>query len=295
VVDVANMVRQRAGVEIAAADRAPARVRISIGARGHEFSGRLEMDRPGGAYVRELVGASCEETASALAFVLAQALLPEGPPGEAVETPQALGPVERTRTVIPPTVFDRPPAAPRPEATHIAWWAGVHAGVRKAPIPIWAPMFGGFVDWRVPEPSGFAPSLGVGFVLSVPTSVSTSEWSADVAWVAGRLSMCPTRLKFGLRLAVVPCIGGHAGAVWASGAPLTGRGQGASSASPWFDAFAELRVDVEPTDSVSVRLGVEAIAIISRYDLTFDNPKTLVFQMPNATLAGSLGVALRAW
>ena len=57
----------------------------------------------------------------------------------------------------------------------------------------------------------------------------------------------------------------------------------------------ELRIEVQPTDAVAIRLGVEAITIFSRYDLVFDNPNVVVFQMPSAVVAGSLGVALRVW
>jgi hypothetical protein len=166
ITELLGKIRQRAGVDVAPSTDPSAPVRIRLHASGATFSGRLEMLRAGGDYVRELIGPSCDETASALAFVVAQALLPEDASAGEEEPVLSSGVVESTRTVIPPTVVDRPRTPPVSENRRIAWWAGINGGV---------------------------------------------------------------------------------------------------------------------------------IAVISRYDLVFDNPKTLVFPMPGATVAGSLGVAWRVW
>jgi hypothetical protein len=125
--------------------------------------------------------------------------------------------------------------------------------------------------------------------------LTTNEGTAQVSWLAGRVSICPARIGVGPYLDVVPCIGTHAGVVWASGLPLNGSGEGRSSLSPWIDGLAELRLDLKLADSLFMQLGFEVIAILSRYDLVFDNPKTFVFRMPATTAAGSLGLALRIW
>jgi hypothetical protein len=293
--ELLGKVREHAGIDVVAAAQPAAPLRIQIHASGETFVGRLEMQRAGRDYVREIVGPTCAETASALAFVVAQALMPEQPSAPAAETVESSGIVERTRTVIPPTVVDRPRAAPPTETRGVAWWVGIDGGVRKAPIPAWSLMESGFVDWRLPGRAGLVPSLQLGVVFSGPASMTSSDWTATVSWLAGRLSICPARMALGKYVEVVPCMGMHGGALWTSGVPAAPRSEGRFSSSPWADGFAGLRADFQPIEPLCIRLGFEVIAIVSRYDLVFDNPKTLVFPMPSTTVAGSLGVAWRAW
>ena len=288
-------VAQRAeNVDVVPSNSPAAQVHVQLHPSGNIVMGRLELRRESGAYVRELVGSSCDEAASALAFVLAQTLLPDrasdATPDSAVEP----GIVESTRTVIPPTTIERPPAPAVGAAALLDWWAGAEAGLRRAPVPIWMIKEAVFIELRLGRTAGLVPSLELGVVHSGPASITTTpDWTAQVTWLAGRVAICPARIGLGSRVFVVPCIGTHVGGFWTSGTPLGGRGEGRSATAPWVDGMAALRLDVQASDAVSLRLGFEAIAVISRYDLVFDNPNTVAFQMPTTTGAASVGVVLR--
>jgi hypothetical protein len=288
-------VRQTAeAVEFVPVESPRAEVRVQLHAAANAASGRLEVQRQSGTYVRELVGSSCHEAASALAFVLAQTLLPDG----ASDAPEAVGEpgiVERTRTVVPPTVFERPAPPPAGASAELEWWAGVQAGLRSAPLPSWAMTQGAFVELRLGKTARFVPSIELGVVRSGPASVEAADWNASVSWLAGRVAICPARIGLTPRVAVAPCVGTHVGGFWATGEPQGPRGRGASQTAPWVDGLLALRIDVGPSDWISLRLDVELIAVVSRYELAFDNPNTLILRTPAFTGAASLGVVLKLW
>ena len=289
-------VAQRAeNVDVVPSESPAAQVHVQLHPSGNIVVGRLELRRESGAYVRELVGSSCDEAASALAFVLAQTLLPDraadATPDAAVEP----GIVESTRTVIPPTTIARPPPPDARAPAVLDWWAGAEAGLRRTPVPSWMIKEAVFIELRLGRTAGLVPSLELAVVHSGPASVATADWTAQVTWLAGRVAICPARIGLAPRIFVVPCIGTHVGGFWTNGTPHGGRGEGRSETEPWVDGLAALRLDVHASDSLSLRLGFEAIAVVSRYDLVFDNPKTVAFPMPTMTGAASLGVVLRVW
>ena len=289
-------VAQRAeNVAVVPSQSPAAQVHVQLRASENMVLGRMELKRESGAYVRELVGITCDEAASVLAFVLAQTLLPERASDSTTDAGVEPRIVETTRTVIPPTVIDRPPPPPAGAPTRLEWWAAAEAGLRKVPVPSWALTEAAYVELRLGGTAGIVPSFELGVVHSGPAELTTPNWSARVSWLAGRAAICPARIALLPHINVVPCIGTHVGGFWASGTPSAGRGEARSETAPWVDVLAALRIDVHASNSVSLRLGFEAIAVGTRYDLAFDNPNTVAFPMPTVTGAASLGVVLKIW
>ena len=284
-----------AHVEVVPSQEGPAPVRVALHASEGRFVGKLELRREQRVVVRELSDASCKETASALAFVVALALVPEKTLPEPDDpAPESLV-VESTRSVTPPVVIDR---QPNPTAAPSTVWqgsAGVDVGFRTAPLPSGALAERVFIELRPTLNRGFAPTLGLAIANAGPSTLTTSEGTTRIWWLAGRLSLCPVRIPLGARLDLVPCVGTHLGVLGASGSPFAEQGQGRSAAQPWVDGVAELRADLRPTETLGFRLGVEAIAVATRSAVAFDNPNALVFQVPTVAVGASVGVALRIW
>jgi hypothetical protein len=69
--------------------------------------GQLELSRPDvGVYSREVRGASCEEVANAVAFVLALALTGEDPTAQPAAEPPSLPVPPATLTPTPPPLSE---------------------------------------------------------------------------------------------------------------------------------------------------------------------------------------------
>jgi hypothetical protein len=287
-------VREKAnGIEVVPSTRADAEVRITLRPSEEAYSGRMEIRRPSGPSVRELAGPSCEETASALAFVLALALRPnaDATPDETTDVPVTL----RTSSTTPAVIVERPGVIPMPPKATISWWAGVQGGLQSAPLPTWSPTVGAFVELRLAEAGRIAPSFALGVSHAGPAAITTDIESTRVSWTAGRASMCPVRVHLGGRVALVPCVGMHVGAITASGMPLIAGSTGQSSTAPWVDALGELHVDIAPMDALTLRLGVEVMATLTEYDIAYHNPNVVVFHTPAASFGAALGVAFKFW
>lgn len=272
-------------------------VRVALRFDGSRFVGRLELHRDHAVTVREFMGASCEETSSALAFVVALALVPESASPPVSDEPAAPGPlvVESTRTVTPPVVIERGAQPTRASAAPGLWWVGIEGGARTAPMPVLSLMERAFVEFRPSNVGAFPAAVGLAVANAGPVSLTTGEGVTRLSWLAGRLSLCLARFPLSGRLDVVPCLGAHTGVVWASGSPSSPRGQGGSADRFWFDALAEVRADLRASDAIALRLGFETIAVLTRSEVVFDNPNTVVFQMPTVAFTASLGIAVRIW
>jgi hypothetical protein len=287
-------VREKAsGVEVAPSTRADAEVRITLRASEEAYSGLMEIRGPAGSSVRELAGPSCEEAASALAFVLALALRPEEDAAPAVATDASL--TLGTRSTTPRVIVERPAVTPPTAKATLSWWVGAQGGLQSAPLPSWSPTVGAFIELRFAEAELIAPTFALGVSYAGTTSISTSVESTDVSWTAGRASMCPVRVHFGGRVALVPCVGMHVGAISASGTPLTDGSTGRSSTKPWADALAEVHLDVLPIDALTLRLGVEVMATLTEYDIAYQNPNVVVFHTPAASIGAGLGAGFKIW
>jgi hypothetical protein len=288
--------RTTSGIELAPATGSAAPVHISLHAASGAYVGRMDVHGDRAASSRELVAPSCDEAASALAFVLALALEPKDDaastelPRDSIGDPSK---IESTRTTIPPVVFDHAPAGTARVESPLSWWGGVQAGWRTAPLPDGALTVGAFAELRLVEARVFAPSLQLALLWSGPKDVPDAPETARLSWGASRVSLCPARIPAGSYVAFVPCVGIHAGLLWAKGTP-TGQGAtGISSVSPWVDALGELHVDVAASKSLSLRLGFEIMAVLTPFDVVYQNPNTVIFQTPKTAAGVWLGMGFK--
>jgi hypothetical protein len=283
-------------IELAPSTSATAPVHISVHAASGAYVGRMDVRGEHAASARELVAPSCDEAASALAFVLALALEPKHHADSAdpsVESSGDASKVESVRTTTPATIVVRPPTGTVGEQSRLAWWGGVQWGWRTAPLPEGAITLGAFTELRVWEARVFAPSLQLAVLWSGPKDVPNAPETARLSWGSSRFSLCPARVPAGSYVAFVPCVGIHAGLLWASGAPTRQGAVGASSVSPWVDALAELHVDVAPSGSFALRLGFEVMALLTPYEIAYENPNTVIYRIPKTGTGLSLGVGFR--
>ena len=270
-------VRDKAsGITVTASTDASADVVITLRAVEGAYTGRIEMRREHGMSVRDLVGPSCEEAASALAFVLALALRPGAEPE-------------------PPTVVERRLPTPLPAKSAHSWWGGLSGGFQSAPLPGWSFTGGAFVELRLRGAPLFTPAFALGFMRSGPDDVTTAVQTTRIVWTAGRLSACPVRVHLGGYVGLAPCLGFHAGAIAASGMPVLPGSVGRSATSPWVDVFGELHLEIAPIDALTLRFGVEVIANLTRYDFAYEKQNIVVLQTPAASAAGSLAILFRFW
>jgi hypothetical protein len=283
-------------IELAPSTHATAPVHISVHAASGAYVGRMDVQRERAASSRELVAPSCDEAASALAFVLALALDSKDDADSAEPSVESTGDaakVESTRTTMPATIVDRPRAGTLGENARLAWWAGVQAGWQTAPLPDGAITFGAFAELRLLQARVLTPSIQLALLWSGPKDVPNAPETARLSWGSSRVSLCPARVPVGSYVAFVPCVGIHAGLLWASGTPTRPGATGVSSVSPWMDALGGLHVDVAPSQSFTLRLGFEMRAILTPYDVVYENPNTVVYRTPKTATGLSLGIGFK--
>jgi hypothetical protein len=255
---------------------------VVLRSSGREFIGRLEVHQPGGDYVREATAALCDEAASVLAFVLALATAEkQNEAGPAPDKP-------RPSAVLP----EVPPAPPIRQEPSPPWHvgAGLELGVRGAAAP----------STSVTE-AAFALAVGpmggyrLGIARSVPTTYAGPDWTARFAWIAARAEACPVSFSLAKRVSALPCLGAHVGEISTTGSASTPGATGIARASLWLDAFAAARLELRPTDWLSVDAGVQVLVPLRHYEFAFDDPDTRVYDVPWLGVGASLGLAMQIW
>jgi len=283
----AELVEQRvqaAGVEAAFATAEP--VKVSLVADSSEFVGQLEIvRRDGSRYQRGVRGASCDEVAHALAFVLALTLTAtELPPSPAPKPPQAVEPTQRVPTRAP-----EPPVEKR--RSPWGYGVGVQLGARAGIAPDWALVQGAFLEVRRTTAEPLAFSLRAAFLRAPTVNYSDSNGTTDFSWWAVRLEGCPLRLHWRNWLEMLPCAGTHLGRIQATGQPWFG--SSVSQSRTWVDAFAAARLELAVARWLSIQAPAELLVPLTRSQFAFDNPDTSVYQVPALGGAAFGGIEVR--
>jgi hypothetical protein len=216
--------------------------------------GTLDIVAGDGTTTREVTGATCAETASALALVAALAI--------------------ENRVAAPTPVPPAPVAVP--------WTASVGAGFGRydgiAPsaayaIPAFVAIGRGHVWFR----------LGVAVTERVAAEVPTG--SVDFRWTIGRVEACPYVLVWD-RFGAAACAGFEAGT-------LAGRGDQVamptSDVRPWLAPDAAARVTVRVGRAAVELEGLIAAPLVR--DRFFIAPSTTVHAVPAVTTGVSAGLA----
>ena len=238
--------------------------RVAIGAGDPLLLGTLEIVAADGATTREVSGATCAETVSALALVAALAIeeraaVPVRPAGD--------GAAGRGRGV------ER-----RVERGSAPWGVTVGAG------------FGRY--------DGVAPSAAYGipvFVaiarghqqarLGVAVTGRAGDAMADFRWTSGRVEACPYVVAID-RVDVAPCLGFEAGAIDARGLAT---GMPASDLRPWLAPDGVLRLTVHIGPAAVELEGALAVPLVR--DRFFIAPSTTVHETPAITSGATANLA----
>jgi hypothetical protein len=269
------------------------RILVRLHAADVGFVGQLELSLPDvGAYSREVRGASCEEVANALAFVLALALTAKEPAAQPASEPPSPRSPPVTPTPAPPALSEQPLTREPPQSTG-AWGfgAGAQLGVRTGLGPIWTTVGTAFVEVRRPSATPFTLTLRGSFADAQTITRSDRSGTTDFRWWAGRLEACPVLVKLFEPLSLLPCVGGHVGVLNGAGRPVTGQGHRPSKL--WLDAVTTLRLELRLVSWLSIQAQGELLLPVIHYRFTFDDPApvTLVYQVPAVAAASLLGIA----
>jgi len=245
--------------------------------------GRFDLERQDGSRSsRQLESTSCEEAATALAFVLALALggreaAPAGsasqPPLEAQLAPEPPAPTaDRPRTAAD--------VAPVRASWHWRFGVGVQLGARSGVGPSVTPVGGGVI------------ALRIAFLRAQPITYSDDAGTSSFKWLAGRVEGCLWSARFFAALSASPCLTSQVGRLTVTGEPEALPGAaGGSAAKLWLEAGGALRLELRVVKSLSIEAQGEALVPFTRYRFAFDRPDTLVYQVPPLAAGAFLGLA----
>lgn len=286
---------------------------------GTPSRGRLRFAADGGAAVREVAGATCDEVVSALALIAAVALergvliddgetptatepLPaEPPPVAAPVTPPATAPVTppaAAPAAVPPT--------PGPQEDRDA----AHGGTGGTGAPLrWA------VGAQALLAGGVGPALAGGGRAFAEASIDVATrpaLRASLAWLPGtdrgtelgterepergtvhfsllaaRLEACPVRLEL-RAFALSPCASFDAGRIGVSVSEPESRTIG----RVWLAPGALVRLGLSLTPVLALELEGGFIVPLDRYRFFF-SPEPFVYKVPAISGSAGLGLAVR--
>jgi hypothetical protein len=249
-------------------------------------TGRFDLVRPDGSRSsRELESASCDEAATALAFVLALALSGRAAPDLESSPRQPASAAPLVATPVAPTV-DRPRPGTAPDRTESSspWrWRfglGVQLGARSGVGPSFTPVEAAAIALRGKHQRSWDLGVRIGLLRSQPITHSDAVGDTTFKWLAGRVEGClGTALAPGLT--VTPCISGHLGQLTVVGAPAPLPGAtGRRAAGLWLEAGGAVRLDLQLVEGLSLEVQGEALAPLTRYQFAFDRPDTNVYRVP---------------
>jgi hypothetical protein len=257
---------------------------VILRSEGASFVGQLRMGRRDGTrYAREIVGASCEEAASAVAFVLALA----------VSGQEETMPPEKHAAAVPTTLpaeTERPAPPPTVSLPDWGWTAGAELGARSGLAPTWSLVEAGFGELclrrATPTPLTFRLSL----LRSEQVAYSDATGVTRFSWVAARGEVSMVRVRL-VPFELVPSLGLDVGRIRAVGAPFTPLGRGRTQSSVWVDGMAALRLELRVWSMISAQVGGELVVTLTPYEFAFDTPNTPVYTVPNVAVAGLVGFA----
>ena len=247
------------------------------------FVGKLEIRQEDGNILRrELRDASCDALARALAFVLVIARR------ESIEQSAPRAEFATDERLSTTTARPAPPSSFR-------YGFGVEFGVRSAIAPSVSAFEVAEVELRERERGFPSWTFRAAFVHMQGSEYYAAGGNVDFEWNAGRWEVCPLRLAIAPVLDFTPCLGGHIGAIQASGEPSTPTGRPAEPTLFWMDTLAAARLELWATEVAALGLRGELSVPITRYDFAFYEPYSPVSATPALGLAASaaLRVAFR--
>ncbi len=230
--------------------------------------GTLAIRTAAGSSVRDVDGASCDETIAALVVVASLAVSAEREvPPPAVAAPRPVPP-------SPPRVVAAPPPRPR--------WLAVGSGLGRYSGVLPAPVFGVPVFVAVGAPGG--RQLRLGFARTVTQEAMLVAGSSEFRQTIGRLDARPIAFGRGA-FEVAPSFGIEAGALTARGTQV---GSPAGGLRPWVAPDVAVRAAVHAGRFALELEGLLAIPLVR--DRYFIAPGITVHQVPVVTYG--VGLAL---
>jgi hypothetical protein len=276
--------------------------RASVGFRPSAAGviGRFDLVRPDGSRSsRELESASCDEAATALAFVLALALSGRGAP-DADSSPS------QPPTVAPLGVAPSAPAAVRsppetePDQGQISspWrWrfgVGVQLGARSGVGPRVTPVEAAVLALRATHSRSWDLGVRIAFLRGQPIAHSDPAGDSTFRWLAGRVEGCLGSAALSRDLRVIPCVSSHVGQLTVVGTPEPLPGAtGRRAAGLWLEAGGSVRLELQLVEGLFLEMRGEGLVPLTRYRFAFDRPDTNVYRVP--PLAAYAGFGLVAY
>ncbi len=232
--------------------------RVEIAGDGDGFRGRLEVSAvDGDTTARDVHGATCVETVSALALVSALA-------------------IEERAAVVRVTKAE----ARRVGPLHFALGTGAQVDGGIAPAEIFS--FGAFASLR--RANGW--QLRLGFARSARSDVTMPEGDASFRWTIATIDACPLSFTTG-RWSAAPCAGFQGGVLTAVGSDV---GMASNVDRPWLapDATVRLRVAI---GRFAVELAGMVAAPLIR-DRFYIAPSTTIDHVPAVTAGAQLALSV---
>ena len=274
-----------------------------IHAAGAGFVGQLELRRSDASnYDREVTGASCEEVANALAFVLALALSAkdasapsEAPaPSETPAPPAVVEPPSPVPSASPPPIPS--PPAPPPKlaapARRSRWRlaVGEQVGERSG---LGAPTFVGaaFLEARRVAVSPFGFTFRAGFASAQTSTHPDLNGTTEFSWWAGDLEACPLRVRVLGPLALLPCAVVDVGRLHVNGSPSSPGSSGGAASRLWLDGLAVARLELSLARWLSLEAQGDLIVPFTRYQFQFKNADTPTYPVPALAWGAFAGLA----
>lgn len=273
-----------------------ARVIVGFQRSAAGIVGRFELvRRDGSRSSRELESASCDEAATALAFVLALAL--SGRASSDVGSGSSQPPVEAQ--------FVPAPARPTPERQHPAraderqlsssWrWLfglGVQLGVRSGVGPRLTPVEAAVLGMRAQHRHARELSVRIAFLRGQPITHSDAAGDSAFKWLAGRVEGCFWSVALTEGLSATPCLSTHIGQLAVEGEPEPLPGAtGRRAAGVWLEAGGGVRLELRLVKGLALELQGEAVVPLTRYRFAFDRPDTEVYRVPRLAAYASFGL-----
>jgi hypothetical protein len=164
---------------------------VELASSGEGSKGKLTVHaRDGSRATREVRTGTCDQSAAALALVVAvaidpQALLEPAPKNEPPPPPAPTSPPETARPVD--TNVDRPQ-----RATRVA--LGMRWDEVSGITPLLRPVLRPFLEIVSDRPGVFVPALRVSFAWTRNAHVGLAAGAADFSWYVGRAELCPLRI-----------------------------------------------------------------------------------------------------
>jgi hypothetical protein len=273
-------------VELEVVDPYRADVNVVLRSADGSFKGTLRIHRAdGNDYVREMAAPTCEELASALAFVAALALsarqdsTPEPP-----LPPPSVGPVPEE-----PVAAAAPPPVQRQTQEGIDVGLAVGLGIRFGLAPTFANTEE--IDLEVAVRSGalFAPRARLGVLHAEPVTRIDRFGTTEFRWIAARLAGCPMRVRLVSELELFPCAGVDMGLLGASGVPASSVGQGHDALPVWVGTFAAVRARLRLLGPLFAVAEAELSLPLTHYEFVYE-PGAPVYQVPALAGAGLAGL-----